>query len=75
MVVDAVVRHWESLVEERVGGGDSSDGNNVTAQMEGRTIQERDDSRRQAEEEHESLTVKSDFFYEDNRLVASTYPG
>ena len=41
----------------------------------GRTIQEQDDGRHQSEEGHVSLTVKADFFYEDNGLVASTYPG
>ena len=41
----------------------------------GGTIRERDDSQRQAEERHASLTVKVALFYADNGLVASTDPG
>ena len=37
VVVDAVVRHWESFVVEREGG-DSNDGNGDVAQTTGRTI-------------------------------------
>ena len=47
VLVDAVVHHWESLVVEWAGGG-SSDDNGNTAQLEGRTIRERDNVRQQA---------------------------
>ena len=39
VVVDVVVRHWESLVAEQEGGG-SSDDHGDTAQAVGRTIRE-----------------------------------
>ena len=74
MVVDTVVRHWESLVAEQEGGGRSND-DGFAGQTVGRKIQEQDDGRHQSEEGHVSLTVKADFFYEDDGLVASTYPG
>ena len=42
------------------------------AQTAGRTIQERDDGQRRAEEGHASLMGKAAFFYADNGLVSST---
>ena len=48
VVVDAVVRHWKSLVSERAEE-DSSYNEDDAAQPEGRTIQARDDGGRQAE--------------------------
>ena len=74
MVVDAVVRHWESLVAEREGGGSSNEDGDA-AQTAGRKIRERDDRRQWAEEGHARLTVKAAFFYVDNGLVASTNLG
>ena len=61
VVVDAVVRHWESLVAEQEGGyssGDDRDGE----QTEGRTIQGQDYGQQQAEEGHQRLTVKAHCF-------------
>ena len=71
VVVDAVVRHWESLVAEG-DGGDSSDDN--MAQPARRTIRECDDGRQRTEEEHTWLKVKAAFFYVDDGMVASTDP-
>ena len=65
---------WESLVVEQEGGDSSGDEGNV-AQMTGRTIRDQDDSQRQAEEGHQRLTVKVEFFYADGRMVAPTDPG
>ena len=74
MVVDVVVRHCGYLVAER-GRGSSSDDNGDASQTAGRKIRERDDVRRQAEEGHERLMVKAEFFYVENRMVDSTDPG
>ena len=49
--------------------------NGNMAQLVRRTIWERVDSQRQAEEGHARLKVKVAFFYGGNGLVASTYPG
>ena len=73
VVVDVVVRHWESLVAER-GWGSSADDID-TAQTAGRTIQEQDAGRWQGGEGHARLTVKAELFYTDNGLVDSTDPG
>ena len=43
VVVDAVFRHWDSLVVERGVGGGSSNDNNKAAHPEGKTIWARDD--------------------------------
>ena len=59
MLVYAAVLHWESLlVVEREGGdisGDEGDG----AQMAGRTILDRNDVRKWAEEVHQRLTKRA----------------
>ena len=68
MVVESVVCHWESLVEEREGGdssGDDRDGEPTT----GRKIQGQDDGRRRAEEGHQRLKVKAALFYANNGMV------
>ena len=70
VVVDAVVYDWESLVAEREGG-ESRNADGDMAQTSGRKIQERDNGRQRAEEEHTRLTVKAAFFYADNSLVYS----
>ena len=74
MVLDAVVRHLESLVVEREGGGRSDDDGD-TAQTLVMKIWERDDGLWRAEEGHTRLTAKTDFYYVNNKLVDSTYPG
>ena len=75
MVVDAVVRHWESLlVAEREVGKSSGDKGNG-AQTVGRLIRDRDDGRKWAEEGHQQLTAKAAFFYADDGVVTSTDPG
>ena len=75
VVLDAVVRHWESLVGGQAGGGGGSNENGNTAQLAVRTIRERDDGRRRADEEHASLMVQALFFYADDGLVAYIDPG
>ena len=60
VVVDAVVRHWESLVAERAEGGISND-NEDAAQPAGRTIRARDDRRWREEEGHTHLKVREAF--------------
>ena len=74
VVVDAVVRHWESLVAER-DGGNISDDEGGAEQTAGRTIRERYDGQLWAEERHARLTVKAELLYADDRMVASTDPG
>ena len=78
MVVDAVVCHWESLqvaeLEEREGL-ERSDDKGCRAQMAGRTIRDRDDGKKWAEEGHQRLKVKVEFFYAGDGMVASTDPG
>ena len=69
-----MVRHRESLVAEQEGGDSRSDKGDV-AQMAGRTIRDQDDGRWRAEEGHTRLTAKTDFYYVNNKLVDSTYPG
>ena len=61
-------------MEEREGGESSDDDGDVAQTVE-RTIREQDDGRRQAEEGHASLMMKSAFFYADDGVVASTDPG
>ena len=73
VVVGALVRHWESLVAEQVGG-DRSDNNNDVAQPSGKTIRARDDGQWRAEEGNVRLKLKVAFFYADEGLVASTDP-
>ena len=62
------------MAEERAGGDIINDDGNM-AQPEGRKIWEMDNSQRWAEEEHARMTVKAEFFYVDDGLVASTNPG
>ena len=71
MVVDAVVRHWESLVAEWAGGVSRND-NCDMAQTAGRKILERDNGRRRAEEGNASLTLKVVLFYAEEGLVDPT---
>ena len=54
-------------------GGSSS--NNGAAQPVDRTIQASNYERRRTEEVHMRLKLKAEFFYADNRMVASTNPG
>ena len=58
VVVDSVVRHWESLVTEG-SGGDRSDDN--AAQPARRTTRARENEQRQTEEGHTQLNVKAYF--------------
>ena len=69
VLVDAVVCHWESLVEEG-DGGDIRDGN--TTQPVRRMIREREKRRHQKEEGHTRLRVKAELFYTNGGMVAST---
>ena len=69
VVIDAMVRNWESFVEEIAGGDSSKD---EAAQPEGRTIRDSDNGQWRKEEGHTWLKVKALFFYTDNRMVAST---
>ena len=72
VVVDVVVRHWESLLVAEQGGGESSDDEGNRAQMAGRKIQDRDGRRQWSEEGHQRLTVKAEFFYANDGIVTST---
>ena len=71
VVVDAVVNHWKSLVAEQEGGDSSGDEGDME-QTAGRTIWERDNVQRQAEEGYQRLKVKAELFYADYGMVAST---
>ena len=71
-VVDTVVFQWESFVAEGAGGDTSDDD---AAHPESRTIRERDNGQRRMEEGHTWLKVKAYFFYKDDGMVDSTYPG
>ena len=61
VMVDAVIRHWESLLVAEQEGGESSGDKGDGTQTEGRTIQDQDDRRQWAEEVHKRLTVKVAF--------------
>ena len=63
VVMEAVVRHLESLVEEWDGGDgrDNSSGNEV-AQPERRTVRVWDDGKRQTEGGHTRLKVQAELF-------------
>ena len=74
MVVDAVVRHWGSLVAEREGrdsSGEEGDGE----QTVGRMTQDQENGRLREEERHHRLLVKAELFYSNDGMVVSTYPG
>ena len=73
VVVDAVVRHWESLVEEGGGGDnrDNSSGNEVSHTVR-RTIRERDDGQQWTYVGHKRLKVQAAFLYADNGVLAYT---
>ena len=73
VVLDAVFLHWGSLVEEILWWGSSND--NDAAQSAGSTTRERDDGRRRTGEGQTQLEVKTEFLYEDNRMLTSTDPG
>ena len=60
VVVDAVVRHWESLVMERAGGDII---NNDPEQPAGRMIRESDNERRRMKKGNMQLKVNTEFFY------------
>ena len=66
-----MVRHLESLVAEKYGGGSS---NNDVAQPVGRKIQASNDGRRGKEERHTRLKLKAAFFYAEDGMVASIDP-
>ena len=70
VVVDTVVRHWESLMTEGAGRDDNS-GDKV-AKPEQRTLRAGGDGRRRTEE---GLKVREAIFYADGGMVASTDPG
>ena len=74
VVVDVVVRQWEYLVAEWEGGDSSSDEGDV-AKTAGKTIWEQDDGRIWAEEGHQRLKSRAEFFYAGDGMVASTDPG
>ena len=57
--------------EEGESSGDKGDG----TQMAGRKIRDRDDGRQWAEEGHQRLTVKEEFFYAGDGVVDSTDSG
>ena len=61
VVVYMVVRHWYSLVAERVVGEISDDDGNM-AQLEGRTTWERGYGRRRAKEERAKMMLRADLF-------------
>ena len=72
VVVDAVVRHWKSLVAEGAGG-DSIDID--VSQPASTTIRACGDGRRRTEEGHTWPKVKAECFYSDDGVVASTNLG
>ena len=61
------------MAEREVGGSSGDKGDR--AQTEGGTIRDRDDGKKLKEEGHQWLTVKAEFFYADDGVVASTDPG
>ena len=63
--------HWESLVEERDGGGGIDDDEDAEKAVWG-AIRERYNGRPLAQEGHETLTGNASFFYTDDRMLAST---
>ena len=73
MVVEAVVCHWELLVE-RETWEDRSDDREAGQTTTGRTIRGSDDRIRQAEEGNARFKVQAAFFYADGGMVASTDP-
>ena len=68
-----MIRHWESLVEEQEGGY-SLNGKGDVVQTAGRTIRDRDDVLRRAEEGHQRLTAKAVLFYANEGMVESIEP-
>ena len=58
VVVDTVVRHWESLVVKKARWGNNDD-DEAGQPEEGRKIQEMDNRQRRVEEGHVRLKVKS----------------
>ena len=62
VVVDAVFCHWEFLLVAEQEGGESSGDKGDGAQTSVRTIRNRDDRKQWAEEVHQRLTVKANFF-------------
>ena len=72
LVVDAMVCHWESLLVAKREGGESSNNEGDGAHTLGRTIWDQDDRKQWTEEGRQRLTVKAEFFYADNEVVAST---
>ena len=75
VVVDAVVCHWESLMLEEREGGDIRDDEGDGAQTAGRMIWDQDNCQCRADEGHQRLTEKAEFFYANDGMVASTDPG
>ena len=57
VVVDTVVRHWESFLADRAGGDRSND--DASQPSLGRTIRASDDRRQQKEEGHTRMKVKA----------------
>ena len=72
VVVDAMVRQWESFVAEIAGGDSSKD---EAEHPEGRTIRASNNGKWRTEEGHTRLKVKELFLYADKRMVASTNLG
>ena len=75
VMVDAVVLHWESLLVEEQEGGESSGDKGYRTQTAGRAIRGRYDGRQWAEEGRQRLTVKAEFLYASDGMVASIDPG
>ena len=76
VVVDEVVRHWESLVAGATGGGGGSsiDDDEEGQKMAGRMIWGREEGQRQVEEGHAWLTLQAYFLNTGNGMIASTNP-
>ena len=76
MVVDTVVLHWESLVEEEDGGDDRDNNSGDEADQTARqTIRAYNNRRQRTEGGHTRLEVQEEFFHTDNGMVAYTDPG
>ena len=75
VVVNAMIFHSESLLLAEREGGKSSRDKGYGTQTAGWTIRDRDDGRQWAEEGHQRLTVKEEFFYAGDGVVDSTDSG
>ena len=71
--MDAVVRHWESLVAGATGWV-NSDEDEAGQTTEGRTIRGRGDGKSRVEEVQALLKVQAEFLNSEDRMLASTNP-